>query len=109
MLQHFKRMMTAHVKPEDIPRPINILEIQWTNEPWSRGAPSPAMGAGLLTSNVGKALVTPHKNVHFVGTETSNAWKTFMEGAVRSGERGAQEVIEALRLEKLGGGAKAML
>lgn len=109
VLDHYKRMMAAHVKPEEIPEPINILEIQWMSEPWSRGAPSPAMGTCLLTSDAGKSMTTPHKNVHFVGTETSKVWKTFMEGAVRSGERGAQEVIQALLPGKAGGKVNAML
>ncbi len=47
-------------------------------------------------SEVGKALRTPFEAVHFVGTETSFEWKGYMEGAVRSGERGAAEVIKAL-------------
>jgi monoamine oxidase len=34
--------------------------------------------------------------VHFVGTETASEWKGYMEGAVRAGERGAKEVVEAL-------------
>jgi len=36
-------------------------------------------------------------NVHFVGVETAGEFKGFMEGAVRSGERGAAEVVDALR------------
>jgi monoamine oxidase len=47
-------------------------------------------------SEVGKALRAPFEAIHFVGTETSFEWKGYMEGAVRSGERGAAEVIEAL-------------
>jgi monoamine oxidase len=47
-------------------------------------------------SEVGKALREPFEAIHFVGTETSFEWKGYMEGAVRSGERGAAEVIEAL-------------
>lgn len=35
-------------------------------------------------------------NVHFIGTETSTEWNGYMEGAILSGDRGAQEVIEAL-------------
>ena len=47
-------------------------------------------------SDVGKALRAPFEAIHFVGTETSFEWKGYMEGAVRSGERGAREVIMAL-------------
>jgi len=33
--------------------------------------------------------------VHWAGTETATVWPGYMEGAVRSGERAAQEVISA--------------
>jgi len=39
--------------------------------------------------------------VHFVGTETAYEWKGYMDGAVRSGERGATEVVDALTRGKL--------
>jgi monoamine oxidase len=35
--------------------------------------------------------------VHFAGTETSTFWFGFMDGAVRSGERAAAEVVRSLR------------
>ena len=35
--------------------------------------------------------------VHFAGTETSDYWLGYMDGAVRSGERAAREVLAALR------------
>ncbi|KAK7510032.1 uncharacterized protein IWZ02DRAFT_437535 [Phyllosticta citriasiana] len=57
------------------------------------------MGPGVLTS-VGQALKEPVGNVHFVGTETSDVWRGYMEGAVRSGIGGAEEVIEALQGQK---------
>ena len=58
------------------------------------------MGPGGLTNfeNVLRAQSGP---VHFVGTETAYEWKGYMEGAVRSGERGAQEVLLALNKAKL--------
>jgi monoamine oxidase len=34
--------------------------------------------------------------VHFAGTETAGEWKGYMEGAVRSGERAAAEVVQQL-------------
>ena len=39
--------------------------------------------------------------VHFVGTETAYEWKGYMEGAVRSGERGAQEVLLSMNKARL--------
>ena len=62
---------------------------------WSQGCPCPVTPPNIM-SDVGKALREPFESIHFVGTETSFEWKGYMEGAVRSGERGAAEVIKAL-------------
>jgi monoamine oxidase len=44
----------------------------------------------------GAALREPVGKVHWSGTETSNYWCGYMDGAVRSGERAAAEVLAAL-------------
>ncbi len=38
----------------------------------------------------------PIGRIHWTGTETATVWSGYMEGAVRSGERAAQEVLAAL-------------
>jgi monoamine oxidase len=79
----------------DVPTPANTLEIEWTKEPHFLGAPCPIMTPGVLTE-IGGALATPVGRIHFVGTETSREWRGYMEGAVRSGQRGGAEVVKAL-------------
>jgi monoamine oxidase len=44
----------------------------------------------------GAALRPPVGRVHWAGTETSTYWNGYMDGAVRSGERAAAEVIAGL-------------
>ncbi|KAJ5630741.1 amine oxidase [Penicillium longicatenatum] len=78
-----------------IPEPTNILEMEWAKQAFFLGAPCPVMTPGTLTA-VGTDLATPFNNIHFVGTETSHVWRGYMEGAVRSGQRGGAEVVEAL-------------
>lgn len=53
-------------------------------------------------TEAGSALREKHGGVHFVGTETSFEWKGYMDGAIRSGERGAAEVVQALKEEGRG-------
>ncbi|OTA85280.1 hypothetical protein M434DRAFT_36162 [Hypoxylon sp. CO27-5] len=77
--------------------PIAIHEKIWSEEPYFLGAPSPVMGPGVLTSLGSDVLREPVGNIHFVGTETSVIWKGYMDGAVRSGQRGAEEVIAGLQ------------
>ncbi|KAK4937076.1 hypothetical protein LTR10_022199 [Elasticomyces elasticus] len=86
----------ADVDPKLIYAPVEVFEQEWSKEEFSKGCPCPVTAPGVLSS-VGHAIREPFGNVHFVGTETSVVWKGYMEGAVRSGERGAAEVIEALQ------------
>ncbi|KAF5711603.1 flavin-containing protein [Fusarium mundagurra] len=78
-----------------VPEPINVIEKDWLKDPWFLGGPSPVMKPGLLTG-AGKSIRDPFRNIHFIGTETSIVWKGYMEGAIRSGIRGAREVTEAI-------------
>ncbi|KAI8649619.1 Amine oxidase [Fusarium keratoplasticum] len=80
---------------DHIPKPISIVEKEWTKDHWFQGAPNPVMLPGTMTG-AGKSIRTPFKNIHFIGTETAFVWKGYLEGAVRSGDRGAKEVIKAL-------------
>ncbi|KAK6396542.1 hypothetical protein LTR81_025886 [Elasticomyces elasticus] len=83
-----------------VDEPIDIVEQIWQNEQWSQGCPCPVMGPGMLTKYE-DVIRAPTGRVHFVGTETAFEWKGYMEGAVRSGERGAQEVLLTLNRAKL--------
>ena len=83
-----------------VEQPIEIVEQRWIREQWSQGCPCPVMPPGVLTK-YGHALRSAFGKLHFVGTETAYEWKGYMDGAVRSGERGAQEVIQKLGAAKL--------
>lgn len=54
----------------------------------------PHFPPGVLT-NLGHTLRKPEGRIHWAGTETATDWPGFMEGAVRSGERAADEVLSA--------------
>jgi monoamine oxidase len=76
-------------------RPREYLEKFWTQDPWSRGGPVGVAPPGTLLS-YGPALRAPFRSVHWAGTETSTYWNGYMDGAVRSGERAALEVLDLL-------------
>ena len=75
--------------------PTHYLETFWPRQRYSRGGPVGIAGPGTLLS-YGPALRKPFRNVHWAGTETSNYWNGYMDGAVRSGERAALEVLDQL-------------
>lgn len=80
----------------DVYNVIDIVEQDWAIEEWSRGAPCPVTKPGVLSA-FGDQLSKPFGSVYFVGTETADIWRGYMDGAVRSGERGAMEVIDVLK------------
>jgi monoamine oxidase len=67
----------------------------WAAEPFSGGAPVGFHPPGAL-SGCGKALREPIDGIHWAGTETAREWTGFMEGAIESGQRAANEILEQL-------------
>jgi monoamine oxidase len=76
-------------------KPRDYFEMNWTREEWTRGCPVAVPGPGTLTA-YGHLLRKPVGRIHWAGTETSTYWNGYMDGAVRSGERAATEVLGEL-------------
>ena len=72
--------------------PEEYVERDWAAEEWSRGCYGGRFGTGVWTG-YGEALREPVGRVHWAGTETAEVWNGYMDGAVRSGERAAREVL----------------
>lgn len=80
--------------------PLELFYHDWSADPWSQGCPCPVLPPGPNgVLDLASALVTSVGYLHFAGTETSSVWRGYMEGAVRSGERAAEEVIESLGMQ----------
>jgi monoamine oxidase len=76
-------------------RPREYFETNWIRQRWTRGCPVAIAGPGTLIG-YGPQLRRPVGRIHWAGTETSTYWNGYMDGAVRSGERAAQEVLDEL-------------
>jgi monoamine oxidase len=77
------------------PSPIAYFDTNWSDEVWTRGCPVGIPSLGTLLA-YGPQIRDPVGRIHWAGTETSTYWNGYMDGAVRSGERAAQEVLSAL-------------
>ncbi|HEV3505884.1 MAG TPA: FAD-dependent oxidoreductase, partial [Actinomycetes bacterium] len=75
-------------------RPRELLERSWADEEYSGGCYAGYFPPGVWTS-FGQALREPIGRLHWAGTETATVWSSYMEGAVQSGERAADEVLAA--------------
>ncbi|RZO57758.1 MAG: FAD-binding protein [Sandaracinaceae bacterium] len=70
------------------------VEREWARERWSRGCPVGLAQAGLLREH-GDALRAPSGRIHWAGTETAREHQGFIEGALESAERVAEEIRDA--------------
>ncbi|WP_170885577.1 flavin monoamine oxidase family protein [Bacillus alkalicellulosilyticus] len=73
--------------------PIYYKEKKWTEEPFIRSGYGSHFPPTVLTQYK-EALYQPVGPIHFAGSETATEWRLYMEGALASGERVAQEIIE---------------
>jgi monoamine oxidase len=73
--------------------PVDYLEQNWAVERYSGGGMIGHAPPGVLTE-FGTAMRDPCGRIHWAGTESSAVMYGFIDGAVRSGERAATEVME---------------
>jgi monoamine oxidase len=71
------------------------VERDWMAEEFSRGCYGAHFTPGVWTA-YGQALREPVGRLHFAGAEHSAVWNGYMEGAVRSGEEVADDVLGEL-------------
>ncbi len=70
--------------------PIAYDDNDWLTEPYTHGYVG-HMPPGVMT-RYGHALREPCGRIHWAGSETAVEWAGYLEGALRSGARAAQEV-----------------
>jgi monoamine oxidase len=74
------------------------VEMLWSAEQFTGGCYGGIFPPGVWLS-YGPALRQPIGDVHWSGTETATIWNGYMDGAVQSGERVAQEIGQALGVQ----------
>jgi monoamine oxidase len=74
-------------------KPVEVVETSWWKEEWSRGCSMAHFTLGTLT-RWGHLLREPTGRVHWAGTETATISHGAIDGAVRSGERAAVEILD---------------
>ena len=92
MLAQFVRIF----QDERFGKPLDYFDHDWAQR--ASGARWPDRGARLRArcSTTVTRCATPVGRIHWAGTETSDYWQGYMDGAVRSGERAAAEVHASL-------------
>ncbi|KXO93076.1 Putrescine oxidase (plasmid) [Tsukamurella tyrosinosolvens] len=72
--------------------PFDYVEMDWCAEEFSRGCYGGRLGCGVWTQ-YGHALAAPVGRIHWAGAETASRWNGYMDGAIRSGRRAAEEIL----------------
>jgi monoamine oxidase len=85
-------VLTARFGPRAA-SPAEFIETAWWTEEWTRGCSMAHLPPGILT-RYGPLLREPFGRVHWAGTETSTTSHGAIDGAVRSGERAAAEILD---------------
>jgi monoamine oxidase len=83
--------LTARLGPRAA-SPVEYVETPWFAEEWTRGCSFAHIRPGYL-SRYGRLLREPFARVHWAGTETATVSHGAMDGAARSGERVAREIL----------------
>lgn len=73
--------------------PSAFVETAWWTEEWTRGCSMAHFTPGTL-SRWGRLLREPFARVHWAGTETATISHGAVDGAIRSGERVAAEILD---------------
>jgi monoamine oxidase len=90
--QTFRAAMLA-LRPELAQRAGRTVFTTWTDDPWTRCAYL-AQGVGVTPVDE-EAMRRPAGRLHFAGEHTAGEWSALMEGALRSGQRAAAEILQA--------------
>ncbi len=73
--------------------PVAYFDAHWAVDPYTVGGYGWSLPPGTLTT-FGAALGRAHGRIRFAGTETASLFAGYIEGAIRSGERAAYEVVD---------------
>lgn len=94
--QRIQTEIYAHAFGEEALSPTAYYDHDWGQaDPWTITCVS-AIPPGFWSEH-GEALRPPCGNLIWSGTETADIWAGYMDGAVRSGQQSALQVLNALR------------
>ena len=87
----------AAVVGERAAEPTDYTERIWPDDPYVRGGYEAFATPGAWTAFGQRGWREPTgTGIHWAGTETSSRWNGYIDGAIRSGQRAAGEVVAAL-------------
>lgn len=93
VLKHLERYFGPQTRSYE-----SYVDKDWSEEAWIGGAPTGYMPPGAL-SLIKQNIAAPTGRIHWAGTETATEFNGYLEGALQSGERAAEEAVTAIGSE----------
>jgi len=87
-LEGFTRLLGSAAAAE----PIDYLDFSWADQTWFLGAPVAHPEPGVLARQGGLPLA-PVGRLHWAAADLARVNNAYMDGAIESGERAADEII----------------
>jgi monoamine oxidase len=81
---------------------VDYFEKNWNSEPFNGGCPTYNVTTCSIMPDYARATREPFVNMHLCGTESATVWQGYMDGAVESGIRAANEVIYSVYRDEPG-------
>lgn len=78
---------------EQAGHPVDYTEKIWSLDPWVRGAYAASPTPGTWTGYGETGWRSPTGVIHWAGSETSSVWNGYIDGAIASGLRAANEIL----------------
>ncbi|WP_439657454.1 flavin monoamine oxidase family protein [Lentzea sp. HUAS TT2] len=78
--------------------PIDYAEMAWSEDGWVIGGYECFVYPGGWTEYGEHGWRAPTGSLYWAGTETASVWNGYVDGAITSGDRAADEVIRSLKI-----------
>ncbi|MEU3844403.1 NAD(P)/FAD-dependent oxidoreductase [Streptomyces sp. NPDC028635] len=89
----------GRVVGEEAARPVGYSEKTWSRDAFARGGYEAFATPGGWTGYGRRGWREPTGPVHWAGTETATVWNGYIDGAISSGYRAADDVIASLQAD----------
>ncbi|MUL68217.1 monoamine oxidase [Mycobacterium sp. CBMA 234] len=76
--------------------PRNYTEKLWPEDIWARGGYAASPAPGTWFEHGAQGWRAPVGRLHWAGSETASEWNGYIDGAISSGHRAADEVVAAV-------------
>lgn len=78
---------------DEAAKPVQYTEKSWPEDPWAHGGYAANPAPGVWVEHGASGWRAPCGRIHWAGSETSSVWNGYIDGAIASGQRAADEIV----------------